>query len=91
MLSPEEFAEVLNYVNEKHGWNHLMTNVEEGRKIIKYVDCCMDTRDGKIWCCKIKFRQISNSHLPNDIKFDNIIFEEGNLTKEKIYEWLANN
>ena len=54
-MTPNELAELLNYVNEKHGWENMYTNVTEGRKIVKYVDVCMDTRDGQIWISKIKY------------------------------------
>ena len=91
MLTPTQLAEILDYVNENHSWKHMYTNVSEGRKIVKYVDVCMDTRDGKIWITKIKFRQISNSTLQTDTEFDNVVFSEGNCTKSKILEWLKCN
>ena len=90
IMTPNELAELLNYVNEKHGWENMYTNVAEGRKIVKYVDVCMDTRDGQIWISKIKFRQLC-SNLKNDQEYDNVVFQEENGTKEKILEWLGCN
>lgn len=89
-MTPNELAELLNYVNEKHGWEHMYTNVKEGRKIVKYVDICMDTRDGQIWITTIKFRQLC-SNLKSDQEYDNVVFQEENCTKEKILEWLGFN
>lgn len=89
-MTPNELAELLNYVNKKHGWENMYTNVTEGRKIVKYVDVCMDTRDGQIWISKIKFRQLC-SNLKSDQEYDNVVFQEENCTKEKILEWLGCN
>lgn len=89
-MTPNELAELLNYVNENHGWENMYTNVTEGRKIIKYVDVCMGTRDGQIWISSIKFRQLF-SNLKRDQEYDNVGFQEGNCTREKILEWLGCN
>lgn len=89
-MTPNELAELLNYVNEKHGWENMYTNITEGRKIVKYVDVCMDTRDGKIWISQIRFRQLF-SNLKSDQEYDNVVFREENCTKEKILEWLGCN
>ena len=90
MMTPNEYAELFNYVNENHSWQNMYENVNEGRKIVKYVTCSCDTRDGSIWIVNIQFHQISNSPLPNDKKYDNISFSEEKCTKENIMEWLNN-
>ena len=74
MMSPKEYAELLDYVNDKHGWDNMYDNVEAGRKFIKYIDCTCDTRDSKIWIITITFREIGNSPLPNDKKYDKITY-----------------
>lgn len=70
----------------------MWTNVSNNRKVVKYIDCCCDTRDGKIWIVKIGFRDITNSPLPNDNnkEFDSICFREENCTVENIKNWLNN-
>ena len=81
-MTPNELAELLNYVNEKHGWENIYTNVAEGRKIVKYVDVCMDTRDGKIWISQIKFRQLS-SNLKSDQEYDNVVSKKRIVQKKR--------
>ena len=88
MLTPQQLTEVLDYVQKNHSWENMMENLHEGRKVIKYVDVTMDTRDGVIWIAKIQFRQINGSALQTDNKYDCVVFREENCTKEKIIEWL---
>ena len=91
MMTPKEYAELLEYINENHSWQHMYTNVKAGRKCIKYIDTCTDTRDGVIWIVKISFRDINNTPLPNDKKYDQIVFKEERCTVEEIKKWLNNN
>ena len=89
-MTPNELAELLNYVNDKHSWENMYTNIKEGRKIVKYVDVCMYTRDGQIWISTIKFRDLC-SNLKSDKEYDSVVFREENCTKDKILEWLGCN
>lgn len=90
MLTPNEMAEILNEVNEKHGWQNLVENSEAGRKIVKYVDTCLDTRDGTVWVVKMRFRDLC-SNLKSDQEYGSIVFNELDCTKEKILNWLRCN
>lgn len=91
MMTPKEYAELLDYINDKHSWANMWENtVDNNRKIVKYVDCTCDTRDGQIWIVKIGLRDITNSPLPNDNKFGTIYFTEENCTVENIKKWLDN-
>ena len=93
MMSPKEYAELLDYINDKHSWANLYTNtVDNNRKVVKYVESSCDTRDGKIWVVKVSFSDIVNSPLPNDNNpnFKAICFEEERCTVENIKNWLNN-
>ena len=84
-MTIKEYAELMEYIQENHSWENYVCG--EGKKIVKYIDSCTDTRDGQIWIVKIKFRQLI-SKLESDKKYGHIVFKEGNCTKEKIIEWL---
>lgn len=51
----KDFVDIYKEVMENHGWNKLYDNTSENRKIYKYVDFKLDTRDGQIWL--VRFRQ----------------------------------
>ena len=38
MMTPNEYAELLNYVNENHSWQNMYENVNEGRKIVQKIE-----------------------------------------------------
>lgn len=93
MMTPKEYVELLDYINDKHSWKNMWENTaENNRKIVKYVECSCDTRDGEIWITTIRFRDIVNSPLPNDNNqvFDAIVFREENCTLKNIKDWLNN-
>ena len=93
MMSPKEYAELLDYINDKHSLSNMWENtVDNNRKVVKYVECCCDTRDGQIWIIKILFNEIYNSPLPNDNNpnFKSICFTEENCTIDNIKNWLNN-
>jgi hypothetical protein len=45
-----EFLEIYKLIMDKYGWNKLYENNQNDRRIYKYVDFSLDTRDGNIWC-----------------------------------------
>lgn len=90
MITPKEYAELLDYINDKHSWANMYENmVENDRKIVKYVESSCDTRDGKIWIVKIGFRDIVHTKLPKDHE-EPVIFKEKDCTIENIKNWLNN-
>jgi len=88
MMTPKEYAELLEYINDKHSWRNMYENYKQDRKIVKYVRCSCDTRDGKIWIVEITFQSVSNSKLKDDKR--EMIFREEKCTLEYIKAWLNN-
>ena len=84
-LTPEEVAELMQYISKNNSWEHLHECSERGRKVPKYIDMYMDSRFGEVWC--IKFRDIVCGGYTGP---DEVIFrtERGYELKAKIYEWL---
>lgn len=74
-MSISEYIELYNIIMNKHGWNNLYDNVKNNRKTFKYIDIHVDTRDGQIWC--IKLRQGNNAKT----------FKGSNI-KEKVINFL---
>lgn len=33
MMTPNEYAELLNYINDKHSWKNMYENVNAGRRL----------------------------------------------------------
>ena len=90
MMTPKEYAELLEYINDKHSWAKMYTNIyEHNRKIVKYVESSCDTRDGSIWIVEVRFKDIVNSPLPNDkdLKFKAVVFKEEKCTVKNIKDW----
>lgn len=86
-MTIKEYAELMEYIQANHSWENNLIDSGEGRKVVKYIDSCTDTRDGQIWFVKIRFRQLI-SRLESDNKYKEIIFREDNCTREKIIDWL---
>lgn len=54
-MTPEQYIELLNYIQENNSWNnHMYENAcERHRILIKYVLSCLDTRDNTVWLIKL--------------------------------------
>lgn len=77
----QELHELLDYIQANNSWEnqHDLNFVNKGsRKIIKYVDFCVDTRIGEIWM--IRFRQ----------GIEEVEFRDSDhpCLKDDIYKWL---
>ena len=82
-MTPEAYANLLEYIVQNNCWgiNMYGITVERKRKAIKYVEASFDSRDGTIWL--ITFRQIINS------KEQEISFRiESKKDVDRIYSWL---
>lgn len=90
MMTPKEYAELLDYINENHGWDKLYTNtVDKKVRAVKYVTCSCDTRDGQIWIINIGFRDVVNPiSSKNNVR--EISFNENECTIDNIKNWLNN-
>ena len=90
MMTPKEYAELLDYINENHSWAKFYENAcEHHRKIVKYVQCVCDTRDGKIWIVKVTCFNILNNKLTEEDSSKKT-FSEGLCTVKNIKNWLNN-
>lgn len=80
-MSPKEFQKLLEYIKNNNSWgiNMYATIHERGRKAVKYVDCCFDTRDGMIW--SVTFRSVSGGA-------DKTFRIENSDDIRKMYSWL---
>ena len=80
----EELLKLLKYIQENNSWDKLYeTNVERKRKAVKYVDFCLDTRDGRVW--HIYFRSIvggSNKNKNKQFRVESI------YDLQNVYKWL---
>lgn len=86
MMTPKELAEILEEINNDYGWGcNMYTHSEEGKKSIKYVDTCFDTRDGKIW--RVCFRDVIGGTKADYAK-DGVVFAHAKCNKETILKWL---
>lgn len=83
-MDPSEYVKLLEYVNENNSWDKMYTCIHDNhRRVVKYVNCSFDTRDGKIWrvgfhgcvsLCDKDHEKVFNIDSPEDVS--------------KIYEWL---
>lgn len=80
-MTPQEFAELLNYIRENNSWGAKMYEVrfELHRRAIKYVNSTFDSRDGHIY--HITF----HSCLPDGTKSFEI---KTHQNIKEIYAWL---
>lgn len=53
-MTPEQFAKLLNYIQENNSWAKLSEVVSRNRIAIKYVDSCFDSRTGLIWRIRLR-------------------------------------
>lgn len=53
-MTLQEFTELHEYIMKNHSWKDFYENASAGRKLVKYVDFCVDTRKGDIWCVKLR-------------------------------------
>lgn len=83
-MTPEQFSELLRFIQENNAWgNNMFAVIEEcKRKAIKYVDAIFDSRDGKVWL--VKFRSVVGMKDNDKIEFR----VESQKDIEKIYNWL---
>lgn len=54
-MTPQQYAELLNYIQENNSWRKMCDCSRRKRRIIKYVDAVFDSRTGMIW--HVTFRQ----------------------------------
>ena len=88
MMTPKEYAELLDYINEYHSWDKFYENAcVHKRKIVKYVQCTCDTRDGKIWVVKVLCFGIVEDKLTEKHGCGKK-FSESLCTVENIKNWL---
>ena len=83
-MSFAELMELLQYIQENNSWEKQgEINFEQGRarKIVKYIDFCVDTRTADVWHIKLR-----GGH--NDIVFDDGTALMPKNLKEDIYKWL---
>ena len=82
-MTPQEYADLLEYIKANNGWNLGMYEVccIRKRRAIKYVKAIFDSRDGTIW--KVEFH--SQTHGK-----DKIFKIEDNKEEDikAIYKWL---
>lgn len=80
-MTPKQFQELLEYVEANNSWGLDMYHInwERNRKAVKYVDCCFDSRDGRIW--RVEFRSVTGEE---DTAFR--VENDGDI--QKVYAWL---
>lgn len=66
-MTPKQLCELLEYIIENNGWQHLYSATRKGRKCFKYLDFSFDTRDGHIW--QIHFRANGAFNLTEEKTF----------------------
>lgn len=74
-MTPKEYAELLEYIYNNHGWSAKFYKNKLNSKMVKYIDSSFDTRTGDIW--KVSLRIASHE---KEFK--------GESLKEKIINWL---
>ena len=58
-MTPQQYAELLEYANKNNGWRHTLYNrsrLEKTRPLIKYITSHFDTREGVVW--SVVFREM---------------------------------
>lgn len=76
-MTPEQFAKLLNYIQENNSWAKLGETVSRNRVAVKYVDSYFDTRTNDIFEIKLRcglsegktFRINSESDIDKIYKF----------------------
>lgn len=79
-LTFDEFAEIMGVIEESHSWLNMHDNHYKNinKRVYKYVDFRLDTRDMRIW--QVTFRQ----GTPGEEKTFNQVVN----MKEEILKWL---
>lgn len=78
-MTPEQFAELLRYIEENNSWKKMGEVVYEKHHIaVKYVRACFDSRDCTIW--NIKFDPGDGRYIDFRIECEDDI--------KKVYAWL---
>ena len=84
-MTPEKLLELLKYIMENNGWQNLYENsFDKRRACFKYVDCSLDTRDGKVW--KLMLREGVGVGVNMKEAIDFRIENDEDL--KKVYEFL---
>lgn len=87
-MTPEQFADFLNYVKENNSWGENMAKtVRRHRTPYKYIDAVWDSRDNTVF--SITLRDCGNPNgrtfsvdTPQGIKTIYDFLDKGELTKE---------
>lgn len=79
-MTPNDLAEILEIVNNEHGWFARFAKHKEDGKFIKYADISFDTRDGSVW--RINFRTSNKNKEFNTSQIGDM--------KKNILDWLNN-
>lgn len=84
-LSPQEVAELIQYIQENNSWRDMYTLHKKGRKTPKYYTMQFDSRTGDMWA--ITFSSIVGGGY-NSKKEVFFRTENGYSLKDRIYKWL---
>ena len=77
-MNIKEFNELYKNIMDNHSWYKRHETISARRKLIKYVECSIDTRDGSIWMVRLRGHGIAK-----EFKFNNIVEQIKNWLKEK--------
>lgn len=87
-MTPEQYLELINYIQENNSWNdHMYENgAERHRILIKYVRSCLDTRDNRVWLLNFDpgFGEEISFRVENDDDLKSVYaFLDKDVRKEK--------
>ena len=77
-MTPEQFAELLRYIEANNSWKNMHVCFERHRRYVKYVRACFDSRDSTVW--NIKLDPGAGETIDFRIECQDDI--------KKVYEWL---